>query len=360
MQSFLRHLLVAGLAAFVAVTAPANDAFANAITLNGPIVTTVGSNVGATKAFGGGGGGEPSIGGGLALFGGASVWWNWTAAASGQTTIDTQGSDFNTLLGAFTGEAQNRLTLVAGNDDFEANPWSKVVFNAVAGTTYRIMVDGFRSGAGFGAPAMGNIKLNVKGVGGLNISLTNGMVFTVGEPIPVSVTFTPDFPNPPATQVKFYYRGSPFTAPVLFATDDTEPFSAIAENLPAGSNTIYVAAIDSLGNPVESPAANVLVQNVGVTLLTPFEDTMYLNSTAITVTAWGYLPAGSIASVEFFVDGVKFAESQTAPFSGVWTNLTGGSHRFTAVGRSDTGARFTSQPVNVGVAGTRGATPMRT
>ena len=131
MQSLLRHLVVAGLATFAAVTAsaqaPANDAFANAITLNGPIVTTVGSNVGATKAFGGGGGGEPSIPGGtLGVFGGASVWWNWTAAASGQTTITTEGSDFNTLLGVWTGAAQNRLTIVAGNDDFEGNQWSKV------------------------------------------------------------------------------------------------------------------------------------------------------------------------------------------------------------------------------------------
>src|SRR5262245_54467951 len=100
--------------------APANDQFANAITLNGPIVTTMGSNVGATKQGGGPGGGEPSIPPpSLGTFGGASVWWNWTATASGQTTIDTEGSDFNTLLGVFTGDVVNRLTLVAGNDDFE-------------------------------------------------------------------------------------------------------------------------------------------------------------------------------------------------------------------------------------------------
>jgi hypothetical protein len=351
----LSHILaVLCLALLAPVTgfgqAPANDLFANAITINGPIATVMGSNVGATKPFGPGG--EPSIGPGLGNFGGASVWWNWTAAASGQTTIDTEGSDFNTLLGVFTGEVQNALTLVAGNDNFEGNPWSRVTFNAIAGTTYRIMVDGFRSGPGFGAPATGNIKLNVKGVGGLDLSLTNGMVFTVGEPIPVSVNFTPDFPNPPATRVNFYRRGSPFTPPVLFATDDTEPFSAVAENVPAGSNTIYVAAIDSLGNPVESPAASVLVQNVGVTLLRPFEDTMYLNATSITVTAWGYLPAGTLTNVEFLVDGVKFAESDTPPYSGAWTSLTPGSHRFTAVGRSDTGARYVSQPVNIGVAGT--------
>src|SRR4029434_8537452 len=100
---------------FVAVLAaraqaPVNDQFANAITLTGPIVTTTGSNVGATKQGGGGGGGEPSIPPqSLGTFGGASGWWNWTAAASGQTTIDTEGSSFNTLLGVFTGQAANRL-----------------------------------------------------------------------------------------------------------------------------------------------------------------------------------------------------------------------------------------------------------
>src|SRR5262245_22388446 len=275
MQRLARLLGVVCLPLFAAVTtsaqAPPNDQFANAITLSGPIVTTTGSNVGATKQ--GGPNGEPSIPGGGGAGGGASVWWNWTASASGATTVDTDGSDFNTLLGIWTGPAQNQLTFVAGNDDFEGHPWSKVAFNAVAGTTYHIMVDGFRTGGGRnGRAATGNIKLNVKGVGGLNISLTNGMVFTFGEPIPVDVTFTPDFPNPPATRVDFYRRGSPFTAPVLFATDDTPPFSARAENVPAGSNTFYVAAFDSLGNPVESPTASVLVQNVGVTLLTPFED----------------------------------------------------------------------------------------
>lgn len=354
MRTFLRLLPVIFVAFYTALTAsaqPVNDQFANAITINGPIATVTGSNVGATKQFGGGGGGEPSIPGAFpGAFGGASVWWNWTSAASGQTTIDTQGSDFNTLLGVFTGSAQNQLTLVAGNDDFEGNSWSRVTFNAVAGTTYRIMVDGFRSGAGFGSPAMGNIRLNVKGVGGLDISLTNGMVFTLGDPIPVSVSFTPDFPNPPATRVDFYRRGSPFTAPVLFASDSTPPFNAVAENVPVGTNTFYVAAFDSLGNPVESPTASVLVQNVGVTLLTPFEDTMYLSAAPITVSAWAFLPAGTITNIEFLVDGVKFAEAATPPYSGVWSNVVGGSHRFTAVGRSDSGARYVSQPVNVGVA----------
>jgi hypothetical protein len=174
-------------------------------------------------------------------------------------------------------------------------------------------------------------------------------VFTVGESIPVSVNFTPDFPNPPATRVDFYRRGSPLTAAALFASVSSAPFSAVASNAPAGSNSFYVVAFDSLGNLVESPAVNVLVQNVGVTLLTPFEDTVYATTAPITVTAWSYLPAGAITNIEFLVDGVKFAGSDTSPYSGTWSNVAGGSHRFTAIGRSDTGARFVSQPVNVGV-----------
>ena len=326
------------LSSTAALAAPVNDAFVNATPIVGPIATVTGNNVGATKQFGG----EPTFVGGD--FGGASVWWTWTASASGQTTIDTQGSDFNTLLGIFTGTAANQLALIAENNDYEGNTWSRVQFNAVAGTTYRIYVDGLRVGGGQGGRAsQGNIVLHVQGVGGLSLTPTNGAVFTLGDPVPVVVTIDSDFPNPPATRVEFYARGS------RFASISNAPFSAIASNLPAGSNSLYVIAYDSLGAPIQSSIIGILVQNLGVTLLTPAEDTYFLDNSAIPVTAWGYVPGGSITNVEFFVDGVKFAEDGTAPFSGTWSNSVGGSHRLTAVGRSDTGARFNSQPVNIGV-----------
>ncbi len=340
------HLTILGLATLLglaipaAQAAPVNDAFASAIALNGPVVTTTGSNVGATKDFRAG---EPSITGN---FGGANVWWTWTATASGLTTIDTQGSDFNTLLGAYTGTAANALTVVAQNDNFEANQWSRVQFNAVAGTVYRILIDGFR--VNFQSqPAQGNITLNVKGPGGVTIdSPTNGAVLTIGEPIPVVVTIATNFPSPPASRVDFYRNG------VLFATDTTEPFSAIANNTPAGSNTFSVIAVNSGGTPIQSPAVNVLVQDIGVILLTPADGTIFASTNAITVTAWAYLPVGTITNVEFVVDGVKFGEDATAPFSASWTNVSGGSHRITAVMRSGAGASYTSQPIYIGVATT--------
>ena len=344
MRPFLRLISVICLAIFTAVSAsaqaPANDLFVNAITLIGPTVTATGSNVGATKQFGQ----EPFLVGGD--FGGASVWWNWTAAASGQTTIDTEGSSFDTQLGVFTGAAQNQLTLVADNGNYNGNTWSRVDFNAVAGTTYRIYVDGLRVGGGPGGRAtQGNIVLHVKGVGGITfLTPTNGTVFTVGDPIPVAVTIDADFPNPPATRVDFYVGGN------LFASKSAAPYSAVATNIPAGSNSVYVIAYDNAEAPVQSPVQRIFVQSIGVTLLTPFEDTVYLNTNPITVTAWSYLPAGSITNIEFFVDGVKFGEDDAPPYSGVWSNVTGGSHRFTAVGRADSGAVYISQPVNIGVA----------
>ena len=60
-------------------------------------------------------------------------------------------SDFDTLLGVYTGSAVNALTEIASNDD-NGGPQSKVQFSAVAGTTYYIAVDG-RSAA------QGNISL---------------------------------------------------------------------------------------------------------------------------------------------------------------------------------------------------------
>src|SRR5262249_20973815 len=146
--------------------------------------------------------------------------------------------------------------------------------------------------------AMGNIVLHIQGVGGLTVvTPTNGMVFTVGDPIPVNVTIDSDFPNPPATRVDFYRGG------VLFCSSTTAPFSAGASNSPAGCNSFYVVAFDSAGAPVQSPIVKVLVQSIGVTLLAPAEDSVFLSTNPITVTAHAYLPAGVITNIEFFVDG---------------------------------------------------------
>ena len=67
---------------------------------------------------------------------------------SGQTTIDTATSDFNTTLGVYTGIAVNALTEIDSNDDWQSEFTSQVTFAATIGTTYRFRVDGVEADTG--------------------------------------------------------------------------------------------------------------------------------------------------------------------------------------------------------------------
>ncbi len=133
--------------------APANDNFANAITLTGFPTATTGSNTGATRQPG-----EPQHTDIADPFAGRqSVWWNWTAASTGQVQITTAGSNYDTLLGVYTGTSVSSLTKIAANDGHPEDDYqiSKVTFTAIVGTTYRIAVDGWRT-------ANGNITLTIQ------------------------------------------------------------------------------------------------------------------------------------------------------------------------------------------------------
>jgi hypothetical protein len=133
------------------IAPPANDNFASAPTLLGDTVSTTGTNVGASAEPG-----EPAHAGITAT---RSVWWTWTAPVSSPVSIDTFGSSFDTVLAVYTGNAVNALSPIASNDQFNGNQ-SKVTFNAVAGTTYRIVVDGFFGSSGTINLALGPVPTN--------------------------------------------------------------------------------------------------------------------------------------------------------------------------------------------------------
>jgi hypothetical protein len=136
---------------------PADD-FDQRIALTGSSVTYGGlQNVGATK--------EPGE-----LFhagnqGGKSLWWTWTAPASGLVTMTTEGSNFRTALAIYTGSALTNLVPVASNLAGPGTNTSQVTFSVVAGTIYQIAVDGFNG-------ASGNVVLNIVMPGSI-LSLSN-------------------------------------------------------------------------------------------------------------------------------------------------------------------------------------------
>lgn len=120
---------------------PQNDSLVSSYHLNGLYVACESSNFGATRESN-----EATIPGHA---GGRSLWWSWRAPISGDFVITTEGSNFDTLLGVYTGSS-HPLTLVVGNDDDTApttiddygGKTSALTFSAAEGQNYRIMVDG--------------------------------------------------------------------------------------------------------------------------------------------------------------------------------------------------------------------------
>jgi hypothetical protein len=127
-----------------------NDSFNNRIILVGTNLTATGSNTNAAKQNG-----EPNHAGNP---GGKSVWWAWTAPTNGDLTITTDGSDFDTLLGVYTGSSVSALSLVASNDDHGVFDTSRVRFQATNGVQYQIAVDGYNDGT---TVASGDIVLTL-------------------------------------------------------------------------------------------------------------------------------------------------------------------------------------------------------
>ena len=124
--------------------APANDMADFSTNLgNGVSFIRSGSILGATAQSG-----EPALAGLPAT---RSVWFTYTAPANGRLVVDTVGSDFNSVLGVYSGTAGvfSSLKLLAANDDIATgNLQSSVSLPVTSGTTYIIKLDGRKLSTG--------------------------------------------------------------------------------------------------------------------------------------------------------------------------------------------------------------------
>ena len=124
--------------------APANDIADLPTNLgNGVSFTQSGSILGATAQSG-----EPAL---ARLPATRSVWFTYTAPATGRLVVDTIGSDFNSVLGVYSGTVGvfSSLKLLAANDDITTgNLQSSVSLPVTSGTTYIIKLDGRKSSTG--------------------------------------------------------------------------------------------------------------------------------------------------------------------------------------------------------------------
>jgi hypothetical protein len=255
---------------------PANDQFANRIALSGASATTTGSNRYATKESG-----EPAHAG---ITGGASVWWTWTAPASGTCAIDTAGSAFDTLLGVYTGGAVTGLDEVASNDDAPGLNTSAVSFAATAGTTYQIAVDGYT------ATTQGAIKLTLALTSSSHLATIVASDATAVEASGDTGTFTVSLASPSSTATTVAYT--------IGGTASAADYSALSGTVlipaNASSATITVTPVnDGLSEGPETVIAT-LAAGTGYDVAVPASATITITDTAPpTATIAATTPAAS-------------------------------------------------------------------
>lgn len=233
-------------------SAPPNNAWSSASLLTGAIAATNGRNFSATKEAG-----EPNHAGNA---GGKSVWYRWVANTTGPVTISTAGSNFDTLLGIYTGTGVATLTAIASNDDEDGLTTSRVTFNAVIGTTYRIAVDGKGGAAGSIEIAVNPAKndhfanmFTITGGSGTATGSNRGATVEAQEPAHAG--------GPAATSI-WYFWTAPLTGDASFTTEGST-FDTRLAIYTGGSPGTLTPVASAAGAGFHAPAAVTFHINSG-------------------------------------------------------------------------------------------------
>jgi hypothetical protein len=168
---------------------PPNDDFADATVLHGEVLENGAYAAGSTSGYSWNATKEPGEPWHAGNQGGASVWYAWTAPESGNYGVMACGRFLTSLLGVYAGGSVGSLTQVAS----DSHSCNVLRFDASAGTTYRIAIDGAYD-SGSGQAAMGAVSISVY--------REPPAPPDVAHPTPLIEAFQPGPPpRPPATRL---------------------------------------------------------------------------------------------------------------------------------------------------------------
>ncbi|MCX6874983.1 MAG: M6 family metalloprotease domain-containing protein [Verrucomicrobia bacterium] len=324
-----------------AVSPPANDNFSGRIAISGNVNTVTGTNVSSSVQAS-----EPSHAGQPPQ---KSVWWTWTPSITGTATITTAGSNYDTILAAYTGSAIGSLVAKASNDDVagSSDRTSSVVFAVEAGAPIQIAVDGYNG-------ATGTITLNVSVVyvppgndmfsGATVISnasspvtvtgTNNGATAQTGEPPhagngpTASVWWKWTAPSTGTLQVSTtgstfdtvlgVYTGSAVTALTVRASnDDTGGMRTSEVSLAVTGGTTYFIAVDGYygvtGNITLQTSFYDINDPPTISLSSPLNGESIGLNTYLHLSADAYDPEGQVKEVRFYLNGTLVATLRPDP-----------------------------------------------
>jgi len=226
---------------------PVEDSFSTSITISGHSGTIASSTVYATSETG-----EPAH----ATFPAAhSVWFSYTAPATGTLDLNSVESNFDTVLAVYTGASLNNLVLITFNDDQKDGEvlTSALQLPVTLGQVYRIAVDGYKG-------AVGEVNLNWQLTLPIVPTAPSSVVAATSRSHQAEVTWDPSTystDSVPFPVTSYTVTASPGSATCLW---EEGPLACTFTNLNDGTPyTFSVTATNSAGNSSSSSPSNSVV-----------------------------------------------------------------------------------------------------
>jgi plastocyanin len=186
---------------------------------------------------------------------------------------------------------------------------------------------------------LGSVIVNSSGNIAPTISITNpaaGALFVAPANVTIQTTVTNG--SGTVTNVQFLVGST------ILTNKASAPFSAVTNNLAAGSYTLTAIASDNLGATATN-SVNVIVDTPPtVTITNPLNNATLSAPANVTIQASASDPdaGGSVTNVQFLVGSTVLTNETTAPFSAATNNLAAGSYTLSAVASDNNGVKNTN------------------
>jgi chitodextrinase len=171
----------------------------------------------------------------------------------------------------------------------------------------------------------------------------NGSTYTTGDVVAITADANDTDGN--VVSVEFFVDGT------SIGIDNTAPYEASYTSV-AGAHALTAKATDNKGGQGVSAPVNITVNNANVAptvaITAPANGATYTTGAAVAITANAADSDGTVASVEFFVDGTSIGVDTVAPYEASYTAVAG-AHALTAKATDNGGLSTTSAPVNITV-----------
>jgi Big-like domain-containing protein len=139
----------------------------------------------------------------------------------------------------------------------------------------------------------------------------------------------------------------------LIGTSTVVPYSAMANNLSAGTHALTATAFDNTGLKATNSITITVTPAVAdvpptVSLTNPAPNTSFQAPATFSIGATASDSDGSVTNVQFLVNGTVIGNSAVVPYSAIANNLTAGNYTLTAIA-SDNGGLTATNSISVTV-----------